>query len=180
MVIKGKEVASLIPEFAHLRMTVFREPPYSYEGNFAEELEYLAMYAKSSDSVFVIAKDGDRMIGAATGLPLDHSLHKMRDFFIQKGIGIGSWFYLGEIILLKEYRQRKLGHKMYQVFEKTVGEIGSYDRIACMELNHAPAELFLIRQGFIKVPQLILNHSWKEIGSEGETNHPMIFLMKAL
>ena len=237
-VIKGKKVASLIPEFAQLRMTVFREYPYLYEGDFAEEFEYLVMYAKSSDSVFVIAKDGDRMIGAATGLPFSKSPQSIRDLFSKHRIKMESLFYFGELILLKEYRGHQIGQKMYDAFEQAVRKLGRYDRIAGMEIDHAAsfinssqdsgergkarskrsgpndesivegamdeeknrsgkaaagripdelmkeadtsAEVFFIKQGYVKEPHLVMHHSWKEIGSKKETDHAMVFLMKRL
>lgn len=55
---------------AKLRIAVFRDRPYLYDGDVGYEREYLDAYAQSADSVVVLAGDGDQVIGARTGIPL--------------------------------------------------------------------------------------------------------------
>jgi predicted GNAT superfamily acetyltransferase len=59
----------VVADLARLRVTVFRDWPYLYDGDAAYERGYLARYARG-DSIVVAAFDGDRMVGAATGMPL--------------------------------------------------------------------------------------------------------------
>src|ERR1044071_5500516 len=66
----GAAMERYLAALAALRIGVFREYPYLYEGSPAYEHEYLASYAGSPASLVVVACDGDRVVGAATALPL--------------------------------------------------------------------------------------------------------------
>jgi len=59
-----------VASVAGLGMQVFRAFPYLYDGDMAYETAYLEAYARSPDSVFVLAFDGAAVVGAATGIPL--------------------------------------------------------------------------------------------------------------
>ena len=68
----GSQVEQYIPEVARLRIEVFREFPYLYDGNIEYEAKYLRTYTISPDSVIVIAFDADKVIGASTAVPLEY------------------------------------------------------------------------------------------------------------
>ena len=65
----GPEVAGHLEDAARLRISVFREFPYLYEGDPAAEQEYLTGYADCPGSVFVLAESQGRVVGVSTGLP---------------------------------------------------------------------------------------------------------------
>ena len=65
----GDDLANALPSLARLRVEVFREWPYLYEGDPTYEERYLATFAAARDAVIVGAFDGTRMVGAATGCP---------------------------------------------------------------------------------------------------------------
>lgn len=46
----GSALADAVPELARLRMTVFRDWPYLYDGTFAYEQNYLATFAAACDA----------------------------------------------------------------------------------------------------------------------------------
>ena len=69
-VFRGDAILPHLAAVASLRQTVFRAFPYLYDGDAEYEQRYLAAYAASADSVFVLAFDGDAVIGASTGIPL--------------------------------------------------------------------------------------------------------------
>ncbi len=50
-----------IDDIARLRIAVFREWPYLYDGDLDYERQYLGRYAQSPGSVCVAAYDGDRI-----------------------------------------------------------------------------------------------------------------------
>ncbi|HVI35743.1 MAG TPA: hypothetical protein VM684_05905, partial [Gaiellales bacterium] len=65
----GDRLREHLPELARLRITVFRAYPYLYEGSLDYEERYLWTYAAADNSVIVGAFDGERLVGASTGLP---------------------------------------------------------------------------------------------------------------
>ena len=56
--VAGAEVPPFIPALARLRIAVFRDWPYLYEGNQAYEERYLRIYADSPRAAVVLALDG--------------------------------------------------------------------------------------------------------------------------
>ncbi len=63
--VRGTQVLPHLDAVAQLRIRVFGAWPYLYQGDAAYERDYLAAYAASPDSLFVLARDGDAVIGAS-------------------------------------------------------------------------------------------------------------------
>ena len=64
---RGPYITPWLDQVAQLRLTVFRDWPYLYEGDLDYERDYLAAYVRSADSLFVMAFDGDQVVGAVEG-----------------------------------------------------------------------------------------------------------------
>ncbi|MEE7547714.1 GNAT family N-acetyltransferase, partial [Xanthomonas sp. Kuri4-1] len=62
--VRGSDVLPHLDAVAQLRCRVFGAWPYLYRGDPAYERGYLAAYAASPDSVFVLARDGAAVVGA--------------------------------------------------------------------------------------------------------------------
>ncbi len=120
----GNEVEPWLDAVARLRIAVFRDWPYLYEGAPDYEKEYLATYAKSPGSVFVLAIDGDEVVGASTGLPLADETDAFKSPFIGQDIAIGDVFYFGESVLLPGYRGGGIGHAFFDAREARACELG--------------------------------------------------------
>jgi hypothetical protein len=58
----------VLDEVARLRIEVFREWPYLYDGTLDYERDYLAHFADAEDALIVAARDGDSVVGAATAV----------------------------------------------------------------------------------------------------------------
>lgn len=108
--VRGTQVLPHLAAVAQLRIAVFRAWPYLYDGDADYERGYLAAYAASPDSVFVLARDGDTVIGASTGLPLLDDSDAFHAPFRAAGIDPASVFYFGESVLLPDYRGQGIGH----------------------------------------------------------------------
>src|SRR5690606_1924243 len=105
-VLRGPRIAPFLDDVARLRIAVFRDWPYLYEGDLDYERGYLAAYARSADSVFVLARDRDAVVGASTGLPLLDDAPAFRQPFLDAGLDPAQVFYFGESVLLPAYRGR--------------------------------------------------------------------------
>ncbi|MGE9296588.1 MAG: GNAT family N-acetyltransferase, partial [Puniceicoccales bacterium] len=66
----GPEVARYRDALARLRITVFRDFPYLYEGTLDYERGYLQTYLDCPECLFVLVFDGDEVVGASTALPM--------------------------------------------------------------------------------------------------------------
>ena len=83
----------------------------------------------SPDSVFVLALDGDQVVGASTGMPMAEETKEVKTPFLAHGWDAGQIFYFGESVLLPAYRGRGVGVRFFEDgrittrFEKLADEI---------------------------------------------------------
>ena len=189
VVIKGKEVRKYLDDIAYLRVTIFREWPYLYDGDLDSEKKYMVGYATSDEGIYAIAKDNGKVVGAVTGLPVCDYLDEIKAPFLKEGITMDGVFYLGEMLLLKEYRGKSLGKQMHQEFERLVKE--KYQKIILCEIHrmkndprkppsYYTLDSFWDQLGYRKLPNWEVHFSYKEIESAKETPHPMHFREKSL
>ena len=66
----GDALHAALDDLAALRIAVFAAYPYLYDGSEEYERKYLAEFTASPDAVLVAARDGERIVGAATASPL--------------------------------------------------------------------------------------------------------------
>src|ERR1043165_7296853 len=122
----GAHVAPHLDRVAALRIAVFRDWPYLYDGDAAYEATYLATYTRSARSLFVLVFDGDAVVGASTALPLADETDAFRAPFAAHGIGVDDVFYFGESVLLPAYRGRGIGHAFFDAREGYARELGRF------------------------------------------------------
>ncbi|MES2344650.1 MAG: GNAT family N-acetyltransferase [Chlamydiota bacterium] len=183
-VLEGTEVIPYLKQLAELRISFYRDYPYLYEGSLIEEEKYLSLYADSKNSLFVIAKEGEKMVGAITGLPLLESQEENRIVFKHKQSIAEHIFHIGEFVLLPEYRNADIQKRLYRQFEKFVMELTEYDGISLCEIERPSYDSFVESlwkdNGFIKQPGLSSYYRWKEVDALEDTDHLMIYWIKNL
>ena len=185
--------AALLPhldDVARLRIAVFRDWPYLYEGDLAYEREYLAAYAQSADSVVVLARDGDAVVGASTGIPLAQDSAGFQAPFLARGIDVTKVFYCGESVLLPAWRGRGIGHAFFDAREAHARRLGGFDwtAFAAVERDdsdprrppgHRGNEALWTRRGYVRQPGMTMHLHWNEVGI-GDVTHPLIFWLRPL
>jgi len=196
----GSEVLPHLDAVAALRIAVFRDWPYLYDGDIAYERAYLAAYAASPGSVFVLATAGDAVVGASTGLPLADDSAEFRAPFDAAGLDAARVFYFGESVLLPQWRGRGLGHAFFDHREAHARALGRFDTTAFCAVDRAPDDprrppghrdndAFWIKRGYVRQPQLRMRLHWRERdvvdgvladGVLGETAHTLTFWTRAL
>ena len=189
------EIRRHLDAVAALRIDVFRDWPYLYDGDIAYEREYLEAYAGSNDSVFVLAFDGDAVIGASTGLPLADDSAQFRAPFEARGLDLGKVFYLGESVLLPAYRGCGIGHAFFDHREAHARALGRFDTTAFCAVDrdaddprrpaeHRGNETFWGKRGYTRQPGMTMKLRWNEVGDggagHGEVEHALTFWTRAL
>ncbi len=117
--LKGKDINRHLPEVASLRLRVFKEYPYLYEGSLKDEHDYLSQYVKP-ESFLAAAFSNNELIGAATGIPLAIAADVTQQPFIDNNLKVNQWFYIGEVILAPQWRNRGLGSLFLRALEDSV------------------------------------------------------------
>ncbi len=187
----GQEIAPHIDDLARLRIEVFRAFPYLYEGSTDYERNYLATYARSPESLFVLAVDGENVVGVSTGMPMDHETGAFRKPFVEDGWDPSRLFYFAESVLLPSYRGRGIGVRFFEereAYARSLGRFGhccfcAVERPADHPLRPAgyvPLHAFWNKRGYVHQPRLRTEFSWRDIGADEESAKPMSFWMKEL
>lgn len=190
-VFRGPQVATYLADVAALRIAVFRAFPYLYDGDLPFEQRYLAAYAESPDSVFVLALDAGRVVGAATGLPLAQDGEAFRQPFLARGWPVSEVFYFGESVLLPEYRGLGIGHRFFDEREAHARALGGFrwTAFAAVDRNsddprrphdYRANDAFWHKRGYVRQPGMSMHLAWRELGEDEESEKALTFWLRAL
>jgi GNAT superfamily N-acetyltransferase len=187
----GPDLAQGLPAAARLRISIFRDWPYLYDGTMDYEHAYLSKFAAAAGAVIVAAFDGDDIVGCATAAPLAEVEAEFAEPFRARGYDVSRIFYCGESVLLRSYRGRGLGHAFFDYREARARELGGFTGVTFCAVArpddhplrpkaYVPLDAFWRRRGYRSVEGLICHFGWKDIDQPVETKKPMQFWMKAL
>lgn len=190
--VTGNALAPWLDEVASLRVTVFRDFPYLYDGSAAYERAYLKTYLDCPQSVtlLVIDEDGDdeTVVGASTGLPMAAADPAFRVPFEAAGIDPAQVFYFGESVLLPEYRGHGIGHGFFDLREEHAQKLGlpittfcAVDRPADhpkRPADYRPLDAFWRKRGYLERSDLQASFDWKDVGNTEETPHTLTFWLR--
>lgn len=186
--LQGESIRAHLDDLADVRIAVFREWPYRYEGSHEYEARYLDVYLRSPRSYVALVYDGDRCIGATTAIPLSDAGAEAQQPFLEAGMSIDSIDYFGESVLLPAYRGRGLGVKFFELREAHAKRHGLSTCAFCAverpqdhpakPRDYVPNDEFWKRRGYQQVPQLRTTFSWPDIGETVSTAKPMVFWSK--
>ena len=164
----GAALEAALPALARLRLTVFRDWPYLYDGTEAYEAEYLRTYLRAPGAAVAIAWDG-----------------------AARGLDPAAFFYFGESVLLAAYRGRGVGVRFFELREAQARAYGGI-RFTAFCAVQRPAdhplrppgarglEAFWAHRGYTPRPDLTCRFSWKDIGQPDETEKTLMFWLRAL
>lgn len=188
--LRGAEIEPHIDDLARLRIQVFREFPYLYDGNLDYEAEYLATYVRSADSLCVLVRDEGRVVGASTALPLADETEEFQQPFIAAGWNPARIFYFGESVLLPEYRGQGVGVRFFEAREAYARQLGFAVCAFCAverpadhprrPADYQPLHAFWTRRGYRHHPELHTYYHWRDLDEAEESAKPMSFWLKEL
>lgn len=185
----GDALVPYIGELARLRIDVFRDFPYLYDGDLDYEMRYLKTYVDSQGAVIVVVLDGDRVVGAATGLPLSQETQEFQRPFVDLGHAPQRFFYCAESVLDRGYRGRGLGVRFFVEREAHARALGGFDYFCFCAVDrpsdhplrpadYVPLDRFWLRRGYRREPSLRTTYVWKDIDQPEETAKSMTFWLK--
>ena len=187
----GGAIAPHLDAVAALRIAVFRDWPYLYAGDADYEKKYLATYAESPHSLFVLAFHGERVVGASTGIPLADETAAFQQPFLDRGIALERVFYFGESVLLADYRGRGLGHRFFDEREAYARRLGGFDLTAFCAVErkaddprrppgHRDNDAFWLKRGYQRQADMFCQLEWQEIGQTLPNCHRLRFWLRPL
>lgn len=185
----GTAVRPHLDALAALRIAVFREWPYLYQGTAEYETQYLATYARSDAGVFVLALDGDAVVGASTGIPLADETEAFQQPVRQHGLDVAAVYYFGESVLLPAYRGQGIGRRFFDQREAFAASLQRFRWTAfCAVLRdlgdprqpeqHRSLEPFWRRRGYAPVDGMVAELEWQEAWHDAPSLHRLQFWMR--
>jgi hypothetical protein len=187
----GAALQRALPALARLRIEIFREWPYLYEGSLDYEASYIERFARLSGGVIVVARDASEPVGAATGAPLEGQNPDVTAPFLERGYDLAKLFYFGESVLKRVYRGRGVGHAFFDQRERVARTAPGVEKATFSGVvrppddprrdpDYRPLDGFWRKRGYAPVEGLFGYYSWTDIGDKEQTRKPMQFWMRKL
>ncbi|MCB1099424.1 MAG: GNAT family N-acetyltransferase [Verrucomicrobiae bacterium] len=185
----GAEIDTYRDAIGLLRIAVFCEFPYLYDGDLDYEREYLKVYAESKDSLIVLLHANGQLVGATTCIPMVDESEEFQKPFLDAGIDIATILYFGESIILPAFRGAGAGHEFFARREQHAHRVGAkwmtfcaVDRPANHPLrpsDYRPLDEFWTRMGFAKNENLECTLQWKDIDEDEASFKKLTYWTKA-
>jgi GNAT superfamily N-acetyltransferase len=189
-VLRGPDLEAALDQVAGLRITVFRDWPYLYDGSLAYEREYLATYRDNPGALLVGAFHDGQLIGASTSTPMEDHAPEFSAPFRDLGLQPETILYGAESVLLRPYRGIGLGHRFIDLREDHARALGRTHVAFCSVIrpDDHPArpaqartnDAFWRGRGYEPLPGVAARFSWKDLGEAVETEKSLQFWMRAL
>lgn len=190
--VTGADILPWLDHVARLRIAVFRDFPYLYDGDMAYEREYLQALSQAAGGVLVLALDeAGAPVGASTGMPLVEAEAAIRLPFQKANLAEDRIFYCGESVLLPAYRGQGLGHRFFDEREAHARRLPGIRTSAFASVVRAaddprcPADYhsnhaFWQRRGYHEHPQLRATLAWKDVGEPAQSEHALTIWLREL
>ncbi len=184
------ELERALDDVARLRIEVFRDWPYLYDGDLEYERRYLQAYRDSEKAIVVGAFDDDRLIGASTGAPLVDHADDFAAAFSETGLDLSQIYYCAESVLLPGYRGQGVGHHFFDLREAHARILGFSKCAFCgvqrpldhpmRPENYRPLDPFWRARGYQPMPGVVATFSWKDVNEDAATSKPLQFWIRDL
>ena len=151
---QGKAIESQFDALAALRITVFRDYPYLYEGDVAYD---------ETEDVKKPFKDA--------GMRLSEIFYFGESILLSefRGLGIGNKF----------FDAREAHATGFGTFHSTCFcAVQRPEDHPMRPDGYQPLDGFWIKRGYRKVPELVSHFEWKDVGESESTAKPMMYWMR--
>lgn len=187
----GEDLSRYLDAVAGLRIEIFREFPYLYDGDMTYERHYLQTYVKCPEAVVVVAFADGEVVGASTAIPMAAEEDSFQKPFIDAGYDPTRVFYCAESVLRRDYRGRGLGVRFFEEREAHARELGGFDHYVFCAVQrpadhplrpagYEPLDRFWEKRGYRKHPELRAQYAWKDVDQTAQTSKTLEFWVKSI
>lgn len=186
----GGDLADALDAVAHLRISVFRDWPYLYDGSLEYERDYLQTYRDTPQALLVGAFDGTTLVGASTSTPMEDHAEAFGAPFAAMGLALSDILYGAESVLLPPFRGIGIGHRFIDLREDHARGLGR-KYVAFCSVRRAPDDprrptsartndVFWQGHGYAPLPDALARFDWKDLGEDAESTKELQFWMRKL
>lgn len=184
------DIEKYVEQLGQLRIEVFKEWPYLYEGDLNYEREYLKSYVTAKDAVCFLLRQDQEVIGASTAIAMSEADKAFAAPLKNLGYPLEKVMYFGESIIQKDYRGGGWGAKFFASREEFARQKGySYCVFCSVErpddhplrpAGYRPLNQFWQRLGYREHPDAKVEFRWKSIGDQQQSVHRLTLWSKKL
>jgi GNAT superfamily N-acetyltransferase len=187
-IFRGLAVSPYIKDLAKLRMETLKDFPYLYKGELEKEIEYFERtYLSSNDSWFLLYLSGAGVVGGIGITPLDMLPNEIKEIFIINRLDIVDFMYIGEAMLLKEYRERGLFKNMLSFAENQAKSAGKkytvflhVEREMASNKNNRSGDAFWEKYGYFRISNDPIEKKWMRPDTRKIENNKLFLWEKQL
>ncbi len=186
----GAELEAALDGVAALRIAVFRDWPYLYDGSLEYERAYLQTYRDSPGALLVGAFHAGRLVGASTSTPMEDHAEAFAEPLARIGLPVERILYGAESVLLPAFRGKGLGHRFIDLREAHARALGRSHVAFCsvtrpedhpMRPAHFRTnDAFWLGRGYQPLKGVFAEFAWRDLGDAAETVKPLQFWMREL
>lgn len=188
-ILDASSAKKYLEDIAQLRMTVFRDFPYLYDGSIDYERTYLETYFQSPGARVVLCRDGDKVVGASTVIPMKDEDQNLQQPLVTAGIDPTTVMYFGESVLLSDYRGQGAGKAFFVERLKHARASTGIKKAAFCAVQrpsdhplrpkgYQPLDGLWQSFGFNSVPGLTCTMTWKQIDETHESAKTLQFWLR--
>lgn len=187
----GEAMRPHLAALSRLRIAVFRDWPYLYDGSLDNEASYLADFVKAPGAGLAVAFDADTAVGCSSCLPLAQEDDSVRTPFAARGWDPADFFYLGESVLLPAYRGQGIGVEFFRLREAHARASSAAKFAAFCAVRRpadhplrppgaVPLDAFWRKRGYAPYPDLVCRFTWKQVDTPDKVENELSFWLKSL
>lgn len=188
--LSGADLDRHLDDVARLRLAVFRDWPYLYEGTLDYERAYVGSYRQAPGSLLIGAFDAGILVGASTSTLMEDHADSFSAPLSRIGVPAIDIVYGPESVLLPAYRGQGLGHRFFDLREAHARRLGRSHVAFCSVLRpedhpRRPAvwrrnDAFWLGRGYVPLPGILAEFAWRDVGDAAETHKTLQFWMRRL
>lgn len=188
--LRGAELEANLDGVARLRIAVFRDWPYLYDGTLEYERDYLTTYRDNPGALLVGAFDAGILVGASTSTLMEDHAQEFAAPFRNFAVPMSDILYGAESVLLPAYRGQGIGHRFFDLREDHARGMGRGHIAFCSVLRpdthpmrpetYRTNDAFWLGRGYAPLPGILAEFAWKDVGDTGESTKPLQFWMRKL
>lgn len=188
--LRGPELEANLDGVARLRIAVFRDWPYLYDGTLEYERDYLQTYRDNPGALLVGAFDAGILVGASTSTLMEDHAQEFAAPFRDFAVPMTSILYGAESVLLPAYRGQGIGHRFFDLREAHAQAMGRSHIAFCSVLRpeshpmrpetYRTNDAFWLGRGYAPLPGIMAEFAWKDVGDTAESTKPLQFWMRKL